>query len=193
MGRCMAGGYSRGDESGEHMSIRGCSLLLYLVGATCIGAQTIDTGILGTVSDSAGGRMAGAVVTITQPQTGLTRTIQTDASGQFEIRYLVPGEYTVEVMAAGFQKARRAGIQRILRLEMNHGLGGQFRFGQRRGRHGFRRSGVFFFLGRGEFGHVRSDLGKPLSQLALVEHAGVGRNILLFRRALEFDRRVIEH
>ncbi|MEB2363732.1 MAG: TonB-dependent receptor [Bryobacterales bacterium] len=93
------------------MSIRGCSLLLYLVGATCIGAQTIDTGILGTVSDSAGGRMAGAVVTITQPQTGLTRTIQTDASGQFEIRYLVPGEYTVEVMAAGFQKARRAGIQ----------------------------------------------------------------------------------
>ncbi|MCL4854416.1 MAG: carboxypeptidase regulatory-like domain-containing protein, partial [Bryobacteraceae bacterium] len=93
------------------MSIRGRSLFLYLVGAACIGAQTIDTGILGTVSDSASGRMAGAVVTITQPQTGLTRSIQTDASGQFEVRYLVPGEYIVEVAATGFQRARRAGIQ----------------------------------------------------------------------------------
>jgi hypothetical protein len=38
-------------------------------------AQTIDTGILGTVSDASGAVVVGATVTISQPATGFARSI----------------------------------------------------------------------------------------------------------------------
>lgn len=69
-------------------------------------AQTIDTAILGIVSDSSGAVVAGAAVTITQTATGIKRVAQTNSEGSYEVRYLVPGEYTVEVRAGGFRLAR---------------------------------------------------------------------------------------
>ncbi|HYZ84463.1 MAG TPA: carboxypeptidase-like regulatory domain-containing protein, partial [Bryobacteraceae bacterium] len=58
-------------------------------------AQTIDTGIVGTVTDPASAVVTGATVTITSTQTGVARSVTTNPSGLFEVRYLVPGEYTV--------------------------------------------------------------------------------------------------
>ncbi len=85
-------------------------LLLALLSIATLGAQTLDTAILGTVSDPAGARIANAVVTITNPATGLTRTVKTNADGTYEVRYLVPGTYSVESQAAGFRTERRTGI-----------------------------------------------------------------------------------
>ena len=73
-------------------------------------SQTLDTGILGTVTDPTGAVVANAAVTITQPATGLTRAITADTSGNYEVRYLLPGEYNVEVKAQGFRAERRTGI-----------------------------------------------------------------------------------
>jgi outer membrane receptor protein involved in Fe transport len=73
-------------------------------------AQTADTAILGTVLDSAGGAVANATVTLTQSATGLVKTAQTRADGSYEFRYLLPGQYVVEVKAAGFNAERRSGI-----------------------------------------------------------------------------------
>ncbi|MGH9629372.1 MAG: carboxypeptidase-like regulatory domain-containing protein, partial [Bryobacteraceae bacterium] len=85
---------------------------LILIGcAVSLTAQTIDTGILGTVADSGGGMIAGARVTIEQPATGLVREVKTEAGGNFDVRYLRPGEYTIDVEAPGFRRERRTGIQ----------------------------------------------------------------------------------
>src|SRR4029077_13077401 len=46
----------------------------------------------------------------TLPATGMAHTAATSLEGTFEIRYLVPGEYVVEVRAAGFRGERRAGV-----------------------------------------------------------------------------------
>jgi hypothetical protein len=73
-------------------------------------AQTVDTAILGIVLDSAGGAVANATVTVTQSATGLVKTAQTRADGSYEFRYLLPGQYVVEVKAAGFNAERRSGI-----------------------------------------------------------------------------------
>ena len=73
-------------------------------------AQTIDTGIVGTVTDPAGGVITAANIRVTQVQTGVARTLTTNQNGLFEIRYLVPGEYSVDVQAPGFRSERRTGI-----------------------------------------------------------------------------------
>ncbi len=73
-------------------------------------AQTLDTAILGTITDPSGAVVANATVTITQTATGVKRTTQTAADGNYQIRYLVPGEYSVEVQAPGFRTARAASI-----------------------------------------------------------------------------------
>ena len=69
-------------------------------------AQTLDTGILGTVTDPGGAVIVGAAVTIKSSDTGVTRTAQTAKDGKYEVRYLVPGQYIVEVQAPGFRSER---------------------------------------------------------------------------------------
>src|SRR5215472_5411398 len=73
-------------------------------------AQTIDTGILGTVSDSTRAVVPQATVTITQRETGFARTVTASAEGAYELRYLLPGEYSVEVRAGGFRTERQNGV-----------------------------------------------------------------------------------
>lgn len=69
-------------------------------------AQTIDTGVLGIVSDPTGAVIPGASVTVTNIATGVKRPVTSAADGKYEVRYLVPGRYSVEVTAAGFRPAR---------------------------------------------------------------------------------------
>jgi hypothetical protein len=63
--------------------------------------------IAGTVTDEAGGNVPGAVVTAREIATGARRTATTNASGQFSMAGLTPGEYEVQVSASGFQTAAR--------------------------------------------------------------------------------------
>ncbi len=74
------------------------------------GAQTLDTEILGTVTDPQGAGVAGAMVRITNEAQGVARTVQTAPEGNYEVRYLVPGTYNVDVQANGFRAERRSGI-----------------------------------------------------------------------------------
>jgi outer membrane receptor protein involved in Fe transport len=94
---------------------------LAFVAATCL-AQTLDTGILGTVTDPNGAVIPGASVTISEPETGLVRTVITGPEGGYEVRYLRPGHYVIEVRAAGFRSERHTGIDlqisRLARIDM---------------------------------------------------------------------------
>jgi len=85
-------------------------LVVLLAWAVPLAAQTGDTGILGTVTDPSGAAIADATVTLTQPSSGLSRTAKTAADGGYEFRYLVPGEYSIDVAATGFSEDHRTGV-----------------------------------------------------------------------------------
>ncbi len=76
---------------------------LILCFAVVCSAQTFRGGIQGTVTDPNGAVVPGAEVTITSPDTGLTRTIVTDDNGAFSVSELPIGSYRVIVKKSGFQ------------------------------------------------------------------------------------------
>jgi outer membrane receptor protein involved in Fe transport len=78
-------------------------------------AQTVDTSILGTVSDSSGALISGATVTIRSPATGIEKKAVTNSTGEYSITYLPPGNYNVTVSANGFASSEQKGIV----LELN--------------------------------------------------------------------------
>jgi hypothetical protein len=93
------------------MACRFVSLLMISGGSLVLFGQTLDTGILGNIADPSGAVIGGAAVAITRTATGVRRETQSAADGKYEIRYLVPGEYSVEVRAQGFRAARASTVQ----------------------------------------------------------------------------------
>jgi outer membrane receptor protein involved in Fe transport len=81
-----------------------------LLAGVVVRAQTVDTAILGTVVDSTQAAIPNAEVTIEQTATGVSRTAKTNSEGIFEFRYIVPGEYTVQVKADSFRAEKHTGI-----------------------------------------------------------------------------------
>ncbi len=59
--------------------------------------------ISGSVSDPAGGAIAGAVVTVTSTENGSKRTLKTGDAGRFTFPQLKPGLYSVKVEAKEFE------------------------------------------------------------------------------------------
>lgn len=60
--------------------------------------------IQGTIADQSGSVLVGATVTITNKDTGFSKTLQTDTAGLYSLGPLNPGSYEVTVTASGFQK-----------------------------------------------------------------------------------------
>ncbi len=60
--------------------------------------------IQGTISDSNGGILPGAQITITDLATGSTRTMISDSLGFYSASSLVPGKYQISVTDSGFAK-----------------------------------------------------------------------------------------
>src|SRR3954454_3591708 len=73
-------------------------------------AQAVSGSLLGTVSDSTGALVANAKVTATEANTGLSRTAETNASGNYTFPNLPPGTYDVIVEEAGFKRETRSGV-----------------------------------------------------------------------------------
>jgi hypothetical protein len=66
--------------------------------------------ITGTVTDSAGGVLLKATVTVVDTQTGLKRTAATNSTGQFRVAGLSPATYDVSAEMAGFATQIRKGV-----------------------------------------------------------------------------------
>jgi len=90
----------------------GCLLL------PAFAAAQIATGTLNVIAeDSTSAVVPAATVTVTNTNTGLTRTGLTDGKGEFLAPFLPAGEYSVSVQAKGF---KRATVQRfILQVDQN--------------------------------------------------------------------------
>ena len=83
------------------------ALLIALVGSALSFAQVgYDTATLkGNIDDPNGGAVPGAAVTVTNPATGITRTVKSEDDGTYQIPALPPGTYQLTVEAAGFSQA----------------------------------------------------------------------------------------
>ena len=69
--------------------------------------------IVGVVSDSGGGLVPAAQVTLINDATGLRETAPTDEQGRYNFTQLAVGNYRIEVSAAGFKKETRTGINLV--------------------------------------------------------------------------------
>src|SRR6267378_977168 len=76
--------------------------------------QAVNATLLGTVTDSSAGAVANVKVTITETNTGISRTSQTNESGNYVFPDLPPGTYTVTAEQPGFKRASRASIDVIV-------------------------------------------------------------------------------
>jgi hypothetical protein len=76
--------------------------------------QAVNATLLGTVTDSSGATVANAKVTITETNTGIGHTSQTNESGNYIFPDLPPGTYRVIAEQTGFKRESRAGIDLIV-------------------------------------------------------------------------------
>ena len=79
-------------------------LVLSLVSAALMTAQTDRGNITGSVTDPSGAVIAGATITVTHRATGAAKTVTTTSAGEYNIPGLTPGEYRAEVSAQGFKR-----------------------------------------------------------------------------------------
>jgi len=69
-----------------------------------------DATLVGTVTDPSGAAVSSATITITNIDTGVSRTLATSSDGQYVAPGLINGHYTVKVAMSGFKAAEQSGI-----------------------------------------------------------------------------------
>lgn len=81
----------------------------FLIFASAASAQTLYGSLTGTVTDPTGSIVTGAQVTASNPATGLSRSVTTGSSGEYQFTDLPPGAYDVTFSAPTFgQSVSRA-------------------------------------------------------------------------------------
>jgi len=86
------------------------AVLVAMLCASLAFSQAVNSTVLGTVTDSSGAVVAGAKVTLTEADTNVSHTGQTNESGNFVFPDQPPGNYLVTVEMAGFKKGERRNI-----------------------------------------------------------------------------------
>ena len=85
--------------------------LLAVVGVSYAHAQATNSGdIRGTVTDSTGALLPGVTVTVTNNNTGVSRTYVTDSAGLYDTSSIVVGNYKLEFVKTGFETFERSSI-----------------------------------------------------------------------------------
>jgi hypothetical protein len=84
---------------------------LMLLTSAFASAQTFQGGVRGAVRDADGGVLPGTTVTLTNDNTGATRTAVTNERGEYVFSSVAPGRYTLAVELAGFAPFRREGLE----------------------------------------------------------------------------------
>jgi len=76
--------------------------------------------IVGYVKDATGGAISGAKITVSNPATGLKRTVQSGSDGAFSVINLLPGNYKLETTYTGFATlAQDVTVQVSQSLDLN--------------------------------------------------------------------------
>jgi protocatechuate 3,4-dioxygenase beta subunit len=79
-----------------------CLTLFALLFALNAGAQEVRGVVTGRITDPTGAIVPQAEVDVTAVDTGVVTKVKTNADGQYEVPFLLPGVYTVTALEAGF-------------------------------------------------------------------------------------------
>jgi hypothetical protein len=88
-----------------------CAIVLLI---TSTAAQTPQGALVGTVSDTNGGRIAGATVSAQAIGSSLKRVAATNSAGEYRIEGMPPGDYRVTISATNFSP-----VSYVIRLTVN--------------------------------------------------------------------------
>jgi Carboxypeptidase regulatory-like domain len=80
------------------------TIVLTLSFSSLLHAQQTTGSIVGTVKDQTGAVVPAGTVKATNVDTGFSRSVPTNGSGEYRIDYLPVGKYTVELQATGFRR-----------------------------------------------------------------------------------------
>src|SRR5262245_53698519 len=88
------------------------SLAILLIAASAFSQAQMSSGnVKGTVTDSTGAVIAGAMVTLTNIDTGIERIGTTDGVGDFRFYVLSPGSYELKIVSQGFATLTHTPVQ----------------------------------------------------------------------------------
>jgi hypothetical protein len=86
------------------------AVVLFLASTVILSAQTFRGGIQGVIVDRSGAAIASAEIIVSSPETGLTRTVQSDATGNYFVSELPIGTYEVTIKKTGFRPQTVKGV-----------------------------------------------------------------------------------
>lgn len=84
--------------------------LLFLTGANALLGQGNLGRISGSVTSASGSVISEAMVTVTDTERGITRSLAVDEAGEYNAPNLLPGKYIVRAVAKGFQSVERPAV-----------------------------------------------------------------------------------
>ena len=88
--------------------------LLLLGFAEKAAGQAVNATLLGTVTDASGAAVANVKIKVTETNTSVSHTSQSNESGNYVFPDLPPGTYAVSAELAGFKRESRVGIDLIV-------------------------------------------------------------------------------
>ena len=96
----------------QRVSIRPLFAFLLILLATSLSlfGQGFFGSLVGTITDPSGSAITNAAVTLTNTGTSETKSMSTDANGNYQFVNLVPGTYKVDVEISGFKHLTRENI-----------------------------------------------------------------------------------
>ena len=92
------------------VQIAAIALLLLCPWHAAAQARLTGADLAGTVVDESGGMVAGTSITVTNVETNVVRTAQTDENGRYSAPALSPGKYIVVAARAGFSTQKREDV-----------------------------------------------------------------------------------
>jgi Carboxypeptidase regulatory-like domain/TonB dependent receptor len=102
----------------RHSCIRRAARAAALIVALVVGALAAwgqaTTSVRGTITDSSGGAVGGATVTITNTESRIERTATSGSDGSYQFLLLPPGTYKLTVTAQGFLRYEDTGLQLLV-------------------------------------------------------------------------------
>src|SRR5262249_35908308 len=87
------------------------ALLTLLLCSALVAAQESRATISGAVTDPSGAAIPGAKITATEIRTGVKSSTVSDASGQYTLPFLPPGQYEIQVGEQGYRPFIRKALQ----------------------------------------------------------------------------------
>jgi hypothetical protein len=101
-------------------SLSALAVAATLLAPVAIHAQVNTATVAGTVTDATGAVVPEAALTLQNPLTGLTRSVQSDTEGRFSFTFVPIGTYTLKCEHTGFQEtiARNIALSANMSLEV---------------------------------------------------------------------------